>query len=159
MRCCRCCTCMACPRWTSCRRWAVPGLHGWAVRAGDHEADRDLEGRGVCLLAAGPVWGGLRLPVGRRHPCQYPPRGTQVVRSVCVPTAVRSSSRWPTGTGSPPNARRICCALPRGAGCAPRCSRSVTARGNWGQHEHYCKGTYERHLTGRMVQIGRAGSS
>ena len=42
------------------------GSLGGAVRAGDHEADRDLEGRAARLRRAGSVRCGLRLPVGRR---------------------------------------------------------------------------------------------
>jgi Transposase, Mutator family len=46
--------------------------------------------------------------------------------------AARSSSPWPTGTGSRSSLGRICCAMPRGAGCVPRFSPSVTARSGSG---------------------------
>ena len=44
--------------------------------------------------------------------------------------AARSSSPWPTGTGSRPSRGRTCCATAPAAACAPRCSRSATGR--WG---------------------------
>ncbi|CAA9254765.1 MAG: IS6120 family transposase, partial [uncultured Arthrobacter sp.] len=61
------------------RAGPVPRLHDGAVRAGDHEADRGVEGRAAGVLPAGPVRGRLRLPVGRRDPRQHPARGAQAV--------------------------------------------------------------------------------
>ena len=61
------------------RAGAVPRLRRGPVRAGDHQADRDLEGRAARLRRAGSVRCGLRLPVGRRHPRQHPPGGAQAV--------------------------------------------------------------------------------
>ena len=61
------------------RAGPVPRLDGRAVRAGDHAADRDLEGRAARVRRPGSVRRGLRLPVGRRHPRQHPPGGAQAV--------------------------------------------------------------------------------
>jgi hypothetical protein len=73
------------------RAGAVPGLIGWPVAGGDHEADRDVEDRAACLRRPGPVRGGLRLPVGRRHPREHPPR-----RAQAVPAGHdRRARRWP----------------------------------------------------------------
>ncbi len=57
----------------------VPGLRCWPVSSGDHEADRDLEGRAARLRRAGPVADGLRLSVGRWHPREHPAGKAQAV--------------------------------------------------------------------------------
>ena len=61
------------------RARAVPRLDRRPVRAGDHQADRDLEDRATHLRRPRPVGRGLRLPVGRRDPRQHPPAGAQAV--------------------------------------------------------------------------------
>ena len=58
--------------------------------------------------------------------------------SACGLMAAKSSSPWPTGTGKRSSPGRICCAMPRGAGCAPRRSPSVTARADFGVHCARC---------------------
>ena len=61
------------------RAGPVPRLLSRAVGGGDHEADRDLEGRAARLRRPGPVRRGLRVPVGRRHPREHPAGGAQAV--------------------------------------------------------------------------------
>ncbi len=69
-RCCRCCTSRLSPG-TSCRRWASSWQLGRSVRAGDQQADRDLEVEQRTFSARTcPVW--TTSTSGRRHPRQHP---------------------------------------------------------------------------------------
>ena len=65
---------------------------------------------------AGSVGHRRCLTVGRRHPSQGPPRAGEAVLvgddRGAVPTAARSSSRWPTGTGSRPSRGPTVAGLP-----------------------------------------------
>ena len=69
----------------------------WAARrgcrAGDHEADRDLEGRATRLRRRDLSGRGLRLRLGRWHPRQHPPRGAQTLPA----GDDRGARRWPQG--------------------------------------------------------------
>jgi hypothetical protein len=57
---------------------AVPRLVEGLVGAGDHEADRAVEGRASRVLRAGSVNRGLRVSVGGRDPRQHPPGGREL---------------------------------------------------------------------------------
>jgi len=46
---------------------------------GDHEADRAVAGRAAGVRRPRSFRRGLRLPVGRRHPCEHPAGGAQAV--------------------------------------------------------------------------------
>ena len=70
----------AVPAWPVIRRLRarprpVPRLLRGLVTGGDHPAHRAVESRAARLRAAGPVWRRLRLPVGRRDPCEHPAGG------------------------------------------------------------------------------------
>ena len=86
---------------------AVPGLGGRAVGGGGHPADRAVEGRAARLRRPGPVWRGLRLPVGRRHPRERPAGGAQAMPA----GDDRGARRWPQGAGRSgrrlPRVRRV----------------------------------------------------
>ena len=69
------------------------GSSAGSVRVGDHQADRDLEGRAAHVLGSGSVRCGLRLSVGRRHPRQHPAGGAQAVPA----GHDRGPRRWPQG--------------------------------------------------------------
>ncbi len=55
-----------------------------------------------------------------------------------LPTAVRNSSPWPTGTGNRPNVGPICCATAAVAECGPPCWRSGTGRWDSGGRSGRC---------------------
>jgi hypothetical protein len=101
-------------------RSAVPGQLGGAVRAGDHQVDRDLEGRAAHFPSERPVRGGLRLAVGRRHPRQHPS---------CRPERRAGTAALPRGRAVTPFSCPRCtlapvCAPPVG----PRTSRAAKER-------------------------------
>ena len=86
--------------------------------------------------------GRLRVPVGRRHPPQGPPRAGQGVPA----GDDRRPRRRHQGAGRPgrrasasqPSRGPTCCATASAAGCAPRCSRSATARWGSGRRSATC---------------------
>ena len=74
----------------------VPRFIGRAVGRSDHEADGAVEGRAEGVLRPGSVRRGLRVPVGRRDPREYPPRGAQ-----SVPTGHDRGARTAARSPSP----------------------------------------------------------
>ena len=74
------------------RARAVPRQRQGAVRLDDHQAHRDLEGRAAGVRRAGPLGCGLRVPVGRRHPCQRAPEDDQRL-CLLVMIGVRADGR------------------------------------------------------------------
>ncbi len=135
------------------------------VRPGDHQADRDMEGRGRRVRRPGPVRRGLRLPVGRRHPPGHPPRRGQAVPAGddrgARRLAARSSSPSPAGTASPPSRGPTCCGLrpPRDARPGPgrrRRGTGVLDRGRRGVPAGQGPALLvpqDRQRTGRAAQV------
>ena len=119
------------------RARAVPRLGQGAVVLDDHQAHRDLEGRGARVRRAGPVGRGLRVPLGGRDPRQRAPRGGQAVPA----GDDRGARRRPQGAHRSdrrlPRGRRVvggsAARLPNAAACGPRCSPTGDgALGFWG---------------------------
>jgi hypothetical protein len=131
-RCCRCRTCTA-----SSSQDFVPSLEQflgtgagmsaatvtWLTSRWQDEArafaNRDLSAVGYVYVWADGVPLNVRLEEAKL---------CLLVLIGCGSTAARNSSPWPRVTASRPGRGPICCATTPGAACAPRSSRSATAR-------------------------------